>query len=269
MEKVISILGCGWLGLPLAKFLIEKNFTIKGSTTSPHKLSELRLNQIQAHHLVLDPKLCGETWDDFLENDILIINIPPRSMGKDFHFQQIQNLLQKLTNPKEQKIIYISSTSVYPNVNRVVTEDDATMDGTNKNLPECEKLLKNQRYKTTILRCGGLMGKDRIPARYFVGRTVDTGEFPVNYIHLEDVIQIIYQVIIQEKWDKTWNLVTPKRRKRREVFEKNIADFGFENIHFKHNPNQDYKIVSSEKLQTELDYTFVYSDPIDFTYQKY
>ena len=34
----ISILGCGWLGFPLAKALITKGFSVNGSTTSVEKL---------------------------------------------------------------------------------------------------------------------------------------------------------------------------------------------------------------------------------------
>ena len=37
----ISILGCGWLGLPLAKALIGNGFSVKGSTTSYEKISGL------------------------------------------------------------------------------------------------------------------------------------------------------------------------------------------------------------------------------------
>lgn len=40
MQK-ISVLGCGWLGLPLSKKLIESGFVVKGSTTSSEKLSQL------------------------------------------------------------------------------------------------------------------------------------------------------------------------------------------------------------------------------------
>jgi 3-hydroxyisobutyrate dehydrogenase-like beta-hydroxyacid dehydrogenase len=37
----ISILGCGWLGLPLAKSLLAKSYEVKGSTTSENKLEVL------------------------------------------------------------------------------------------------------------------------------------------------------------------------------------------------------------------------------------
>lgn len=42
----ISILGCGWLGLPLAKQLIKKGFSVKGSTTSEEKISILKTEGI-------------------------------------------------------------------------------------------------------------------------------------------------------------------------------------------------------------------------------
>ena len=37
----ISILGCGWLGLPLAKSLLKKKHELKTSTTSPEKMEKL------------------------------------------------------------------------------------------------------------------------------------------------------------------------------------------------------------------------------------
>ncbi|WP_321539617.1 NAD(P)-binding domain-containing protein [Flavobacterium piscinae] len=40
--KQISILGCGWLGMPLAKHLLQKGYSIKGSTTTETKLELLQ-----------------------------------------------------------------------------------------------------------------------------------------------------------------------------------------------------------------------------------
>ena len=40
-KQRISILGCGWLGLPLAKELLDRSFEVKGSTTSSNKLDQL------------------------------------------------------------------------------------------------------------------------------------------------------------------------------------------------------------------------------------
>ena len=48
MKKQISVIGCGWLGLPLAKFLISEDYKIKGSTTSKDKLKILEQAQINS-----------------------------------------------------------------------------------------------------------------------------------------------------------------------------------------------------------------------------
>jgi 3-hydroxyisobutyrate dehydrogenase-like beta-hydroxyacid dehydrogenase len=51
--KQISILGCGWLGMPLAKSLLEKGFSVKGSTTSFEKISAIESNGIQPFQIEL------------------------------------------------------------------------------------------------------------------------------------------------------------------------------------------------------------------------
>lgn len=47
----VSILGCGWLGFPLAKKLIEIGFEVKGSTTTENKLAVLKSNKIAPYLL--------------------------------------------------------------------------------------------------------------------------------------------------------------------------------------------------------------------------
>ena len=49
----ISVLGCGWLGLPLAEYLMGKGYQVKGSTTNQSKLSLLENKGITATWLDL------------------------------------------------------------------------------------------------------------------------------------------------------------------------------------------------------------------------
>ena len=53
-QNKIAILGCGWLGLPLAKKLISKNFIVRGSTTSKDKISVLKNENIEPFLITLD-----------------------------------------------------------------------------------------------------------------------------------------------------------------------------------------------------------------------
>ncbi len=78
----ISILGCGWLGLPLAKALLENGFSTNGSTTSTDKLSVLKNLGIQPYLIALSENETVGSLNDFLENSkILIIDVPPKLRG--------------------------------------------------------------------------------------------------------------------------------------------------------------------------------------------
>ena len=80
----ISILGCGWLGLPLAKALLENRFSVKGSTTSQEKLSVLENSGIQPFLIALSEDKTIGNLSSFLENSkILIIDIPPKLRGSE------------------------------------------------------------------------------------------------------------------------------------------------------------------------------------------
>ena len=48
--ETISILGCGWLGLPLADYLIGKGYELKGSTEDPERA---RSNQSPRYRAIL------------------------------------------------------------------------------------------------------------------------------------------------------------------------------------------------------------------------
>jgi nucleoside-diphosphate-sugar epimerase len=263
----ISILGCGWLGLPLGKYLVEKGHFVKGSTTSESKIALLSEVEIEPFLLRLSPQIEGKDIINFLTSEVLIICIPPRAgkYGNDFHIQQIESLLEYLPSSTIKSIIYTSSTSVYPDLNREITEDDEVIE--NHALTKVENLLKNLPQNVTILRCGGLMGEERIPAKYFAGKTINTGKIPVNYVHQEDVIQIITMILEIGFWNETFNVVSPEHPKRKEIYLKNCEELGFEKPIFEA-PSEEipYKIISPQKLIQRTGYKFIYDNPLIFKY---
>jgi nucleoside-diphosphate-sugar epimerase len=263
----ISILGCGWLGLPLGKYLVEKGHTIKGSTTSMSKINLLSEVGIEPFLLTFSPQIEGENIVEFLNSDVLIICIPPRAgkFGEDFHIQQIESLIRHLPSSPIQSVIYTSSTSVYPELNREMNENDEVIE--NHALVKVEQLLKNIAKNITILRCGGLMGGERIPAKYFAGKTINTGKIPVNYVHREDVIAIITMILEQGFWHETFNIVSPEHPIREEIYLKNCVDLRFEKPIFEEALEQiPFKIISPQKLISRTGYEFIYDNPLDFKY---
>ena len=59
-KETITILGCGWLGLPLAKALVKSGYPVKGSTTREENLETLREAGLEPFLVELDPEVNGE-----------------------------------------------------------------------------------------------------------------------------------------------------------------------------------------------------------------
>lgn len=265
--KTISILGCGWLGFPLAKEFIKSGYEVRGSTTSPQKLSSLMENKISPILLILSPDVKGDNLDLFFTSDYLIINIPPPRIGnsEEFHLAQINSVISELKKYHCRKIIFISSTSVYGNTNAEVNEEDPPNpeSDSGKVLVRVEEFLKTEKgFEVTIIRFGGLIGIDRNPVYYFSGKKkIPGGNAPLNLIHQEDCIGIIKCVIEKEIWNETINGVSPNHPIKKEFYTKAAVNM-IQNIPEFEDEFKSYKIVSSIKVQELLNYNFIYPDPM-------
>lgn len=265
--ETISILGCGWLGTPLAYRLLQEGYNVKGSTTHVEKLPSLQDIGIKPYLIRLDPQLSGQQAAAFLEADVLIINIPPlvQKWGPQHHPQQIASLLETIGKQERLRVLYISSTSVYPNKGEDLTETaaDAEAPGANRVLLEAELLLSTALAgRLSILRCGGLMGYNRISGKWSQGAEV--AHTPVNYLHRDDAVEIILQIIKQEKWGQTYNAVAPEHPSRADIYQKNADLFGWAPA--KIVATDQHKTISPAKLQQELAYKFIHPDPLAFPY---
>ncbi len=266
----ISIIGCGWLGLPLGKFLAEQSYLVKGSTTSEEKLPLLTQAGIQAYKIIVTNQLEGEP-KDFFDADILVINIPPKRRLENIqttHPQQIKAILAEAKKGSIQQVIFISSTGVYGNENRILTEADALNPVRNSGeaLVIIEALLQKEKdLNVTILRMAGLVGGDRKAGRFLSGkRDIPNGQARVNMVHRDDCIQVIYQIIKQEKWGDIYNVCADEHPTREAFYTSQAKKQGFDLPHFAKGAEVVYKIISNQKLKTALGYTFLHPNPMEF-----
>ena len=75
-------------------------------------------------------------------------------------------------------------------------------------------------FRSTIIRCGGLIGGERHPGKFLSGRTnLDGGNQPVNLIHLDDVVGFVKFVITQKLQQEVFNLVAPSHPSRRAYYQ--------------------------------------------------
>jgi len=250
MIKTISILGCGWLGLPFGQYLIDKGWIVKGSTTTPGKQEQLRASQIKPYIIKLDEiETCPNV--DFFTSEYLLINVPP---SKAFRQAEAYDpLIDQINATGIKKVILVSSTSVYQSQNSTVAEEstDEMPKGANAIL-DIERTFKKEAFDTTIIRFGGLIGGQRYPGRFFkADSTVKGAHTPVNLIHLDDCIQTLDAVITQNIWGETINGVADTHPTKKEFYTlasqlKNRALPQFIE------DESPFKIVSNYKLKNKL-----------------
>lgn len=271
MQK-ISIIGLGWLGLPLAKHLKSLGYSIKGSCTSEEKAALLKEHGLDTYPFKLDPHPVGTGFHSLFDTDILVVNIPPRSrtMPESFHPEQIKFLKALAQQHGIKKVIFVSSTSVYPDLWQEAREGDFLDQHTtgSPSILQAERLIReSEGMDKTIIRFGGLLGMDRIPGRYFSGKSQVVGDSPVNYIHQQDAVRMISWVISQGLWNEVFNGVAPLHPTRREVYEKNADMMGFPPPLSYAEPGSPWKKIMADKILS-TGFEFLYPNPLEFSYRK-
>ena len=274
LMKKISILGCGWLGLPLAKSLIQKGFSIKGSTTSEEKLEVLEKAGIEPFLIsIKSNKVVGEVVKFLEDSEILIIDIPPdlRHGNTESFIEKMQQSIPFLEKSTVKKLIFVSSTSVYSGYNLstdFASEDKFKISEETIAVPENESgiqllasektLMSNKNFATTIIRFGGLIGEDRNPTKFLAGRkNIENPNAPINFIHQKDCIGIIEKIIETNSWNQIYNGVAPFHPSRKNYYTQKAIEMGLEIPEFDETKPSFGKIVSSEKLEKVLRYEFL------------
>lgn len=259
----ISILGCGWLGFPLAISLQRKGFSIKGSTTSNDKIPVLQKEKIDPYLISLTENTVVGNIDSFLEgSQTLLINVPPGMRGQNaFPFsEKMQALIPLIEKSSIKQLLFVSSTSVFNDLQGQVNEDTLPQPDTDsgKELLKAEQLLlKNDSFKTAIVRFGGLIGEDRHPVNFLAEREgLSGGEAPVNLIHRADCMGIIEAIIENQFWGKIVHGVSPQHPSKKAYYTEKALQINLIPPYFKLEEARNYKCVSSRYLSNELKYRF-------------
>lgn len=259
----VSILGCGWLGIPLAQSLRNNGYTVKGSTTSQAKLEALNAVGIEPFIISLNADTVSGDILRFLSNtDVLIIDIPPRSRGTESESftLKIKNLIPYIEQSGIKQVLFVSSISVYGNNEGIITEDSIPLseNDSGKQLLETERLLQNNNsFKTTVLRFAGLIGLNRHPVNHLAGKeNLPNPNASINLIHQKDCITIIEKIIEKNTWGETFNAAAPFHPIRKEYYTQKAIELGLIPPTFNDDKNSRGKIISSKKLINILDYHF-------------
>lgn len=267
-KNIISLLGCGWLGFPLAKYLIQVGFNVNASTSSPDKMYRLREAGLVPFLVQFDYSLPEPDLSPLLDADILIVSIPPGGRSKDGtkNYRSMGAALKKqVLNSRVSKLIFISSTSVYADNNTIVTESSEISPETAsaKVIAELEESLSELPIKILILRLAGLFGPGRLPGRFFAGKSnIPNGLAPVNMIHQEDVIKLIVKLIDSETAEGIYIGCTPSHPSKQEFYTLAARFEQLEPPIFIPEKVR-WKEVTSERIENELGFLFRFPSLID------
>ena len=219
-------MGCGWLGFPLAKVLIKEGYEVHGTTTTKDKLPALEKKGVNAYLISISEDTINGPIEDFLKKlDVLVINVPPKLRGarSENYIEKMELVSRAISESKIRKIVFVSSTSVYGNIQGKVSEETEPQPTTESGIQllaseEIFRAMPN--LETTIIRFGGLIGEDRHPINMLSGRSgLKNGNHPVNLIHLDDCISILGLVIKNNWWGEIFNAVYPLHPTKKEYYQ--------------------------------------------------
>jgi len=255
-----AFVGLGWLGIPLANFLTSKGFEISGTTRSSEKQQQLSAKGWEV--ICWDASTDESIPTSFFEDcELVILNIPPGKLIENNRYAEVCCSIATAI-PSTSKVLFISTTGIYPDDALTTNEDEFLRTPYLKEnlfaLTE-ERLDAILKERLTIVRFAGLIGPNRNPARFLAGKqNVPNPDAPVNLIHLNDCIQVIYKIIEKQIWGEVFNACSSEHPTRQVYYTTMCQRFGLEPPTF-NDVNTVKKLVSNTKSMQRLGMEYSHS----------
>ena len=268
----VSLLGCGWLGFPLAENLLSAGFKVSGSTRDPEKIPALTKAGIRPFLLSVDHERgVSDMHSPLFESESLVITLPFRRSFSDpgFYLVQIRHLLDCI-RPATFRLFFTSSTAIYPEDNGRWDEEDQRLKEALANRPygrahvlfEVEQSIRNfsleHDISYTIFRLGGLYGHDRQLGKFLFNKEKKVHAKAIcNLIHRDDAVNLMSMAMQRdESRNQVYNLVSDQHPYKKDLYTAEAKKCGLIVPEFDESPRVLTKTVESTKLQSHFSYAF-------------
>ncbi len=237
--KRIGIVGGGWLGLPLSQYLANLGHSVVVTKTSLEGAKQASTADIPA--IVVDlaqgASSAASAFGSF-QPQILIGCFPPgfRRGNGDEYAQFWQHLVDTAKTLKVEKVVMVSSTTVYPNRAESMSEEMATLEQAQSNdqfstnaliMLQAEQALIDSGIEFAIVRCSGLVGPNRHPARFVTHLKQVSDQAPANMLHLTDAIGSVSYAAFHID-NQVVNATTPNTTSKAEFYRTAVERSGQE-----------------------------------------
>ena len=248
--KSITIIGNGWLGNACALYLSGKKYKVKVTNRTNRHTSEFFENYSWS---------LGEGFPKNAVSDIIIISLAER----ENNFENYLKLYRDLEKYYVQKIIFISSTSVYAGVAGNCTENVELKITADNTVALKEETLKSTSINHAILRLAGLVGPNRNPARFLAGKKdVVNPDHKVNLVHQLDVIRFIERCISMDL-QGVYNVCSSNHPTRKEFYTEVCELAKLELPVFASNVGED-RWIDNSKSKSMGEFEYIYDDLLEY-----
>lgn len=227
----LTVVGCGWFGLPLARHMVGQGWQVAGSVRDAGRARALADDGIAGFALDLrDAAFPAAPFRDAL----VVIAIPP-GQGRGAHAAAAAvyqagavRLLDHAAAQGGRAIALISSTSVYRGLTGEVDEEAEPV-ADDHVMVQLERHLATFLVPGCAVRFGGLIGPDRHPGRFLAGRTdVRGGARRVNLVRREDCVRAVALLLDTplDAWPPRVNVVSTDHPARQDYYPAAAAALG-------------------------------------------
>ncbi|HEF8773285.1 MULTISPECIES: SDR family oxidoreductase [Providencia] len=268
--KKVTIIGLGWLGLPLARALIEDGIEVSATKTTSDGVAAARAIGIDCYPLQLTAELECEPDDlqQLMEDsNALVILLPPSKVNVERYVEAISLLVDTAITFHIPRVIFTSSTSVYGQAVGEIDESSERQAETAsaQALIDVEDWLHGlPNIAVDILRLAGLVGENRHAGRFLAGKKSLKGAAqPVNIVHQDDVIAAIQLLLQQPQGGHIYNLCAPEHPQRDQFYRQASQLLNLELPEFIEETEVDKgKVVNGNLICEELGFEYQYPNPM-------